>query len=138
MAGDTIQVELRAPETEPIQVDATEVIIPGEDGIFAVRPAHTPLLTTLAPGVLIIFNSQGGEAFYALSGGFAEIKDDHVTILANAFEEGEQIDSDRAKAAQERAETRINKPKDDTDLARAEMALARSLARIEAKERRLF
>ena len=139
MADGMIEVQLCAPESPTLSLTVPEVVCPGADGVFTVRPGHTLLLTTLVPGVVIVHDSAGKEQSYAVGGGFAEVAEgDRVTILADVFEEGPTIDVPRAKAAQQRAEARLRKPAEDTDLSRAELALARSLARIEASERKYF
>ncbi len=129
MADGTIRIELCAPDCAPITLSAAEVLLPGSDGVFAVFPGHTPLLSTLTPGVLQAYDADGGEHFYAVTGGFAEVMRDRVAVLADAFEEGTEIDAERAQSAQERAESHLDKPKESTDVLRAEMALARALAR---------
>ena len=134
MAG-LIPVQFCAPERESLSLDVTEIVIPGADGVFSVLPAHTPLLSTLAPGVVVVFDDAGQEGHYAVSGGFAEVKEDRVVILADTFEQGEKIDIERARAALQRAQERLKKPSDDLDVFRAELALARALARIQAHSR---
>ena len=71
-------------------------------------------------------------------GGFAEILEDKILILADIFEEGVSIDRARAEAAAERAKDRLRKREDDVDTDRAEAALARALARIQAHEKKLL
>jgi F-type H+-transporting ATPase subunit epsilon len=136
VAEQTITLRLCAPERAPRECAAAEVIVPGEDGIFTVLPGHTPLLSTLTAGVVTVYSGdeESAPTFFVVSGGFVDVKDNIVSILADVFEEGQEIDFKRAEAAQERAETRLLRPEDDTDLARAEMALQRSLARLQAQE----
>ena len=136
MAEGTLKVELCAPERAKQSLEVTEVICPGEEGVFTVLPGHTPLLSLLAPGVVQVFDVSGGEQYFAVSGGFAEVRDNTVIILADAYEPGAQIDLERAVEAQERAERRLKKPEENLDLLRAEMALSRSLARIDAHKGR--
>jgi len=129
-----IPLQFCAPERESLSLEVTEMIIPGADGVFSVLPGHTPLLSTLAPGVVVVY-AGGREDHYAVSGGFAEVKEDRVVILADTFEHGEKIDIERARAAERRAQERLKKPSDDLDVFRAELALARALARIQAHSR---
>ncbi len=136
--NEAIRVEICAPESAKITLEAVEAICPGEDGFFSVRKGHTALLTTLVPGVLALRDAKGNEQFFAVSGGFAEVEPDRVLILADAFEEGSCIDSVRAKAAEERAATRLKKPDPETDLKRAELALYRAAARLKAAKRSPF
>ncbi len=135
MADETLQVEFCAPDVDPVQMEVVQVVVPGAGGVFTVLADHTPLLSTLIPGVLITLDAHGVESHYAVSGGFAEVLDNHVTILANALETGDDVDKERAKEALERAEKRLAKPSDDTDVKRAEYALARSFARLQAQSR---
>lgn len=80
MAG-TLQFELVSPERRLASVEATEVRIPGADGDLTAMPDHAPVITTLRPGVLTVV-SGGGEARYAVTGGFAEITPAATSVLA--------------------------------------------------------
>ncbi len=132
MDEQTINVVLCAPEKEKTELEAQEVLCPGEDGIFTVRYGHTPYLTTLIPGVVLVKDTKGEEHYFAASGGFAEVHPEKTLILADSYEAGDNVDEERAKAARERAELRLSKPEPETDLGRAELALYRAVARINA------
>lgn len=133
---DTVfTVELCAPERKKVHLQAAEVQLPGEDGVLTVLPGHTPILTTLLPGVMVVYDPQGEVQYYALSGGFAEVLGDAINILADTFESGTEVDAARARAAQERAEATLKKPADGHALARAEAAIARAMARLRAHDR---
>ena len=138
MADALIQLELCAPERAKSAMTATEIVIPGAGGVFTVLPGHTPLLSTLVPGVIQAIDEQGDTHFFAISGGFAEIADNCVTILAEVFEFGKEVDIVRAEAAQERAEKRLKKSADEVAVGRAERALSRALARIDAHKKRMY
>jgi F-type H+-transporting ATPase subunit epsilon len=97
----------------------------GEIGIYA---DHIPMTMIVAPGVLTITESSGKKKA-SLIAGFMEIQQEKVTILAETAEWPEEIDLDRAKAAQKRAKERISSHKDGIDIARAEAALKRALTR---------
>lgn len=133
--SEAIRVEICAPERAKTELQAAEVICPGEDGIFTVRKGHTPLLTTLVPGVLLVQDESGEERFYAVSGGFAEIENDRVLILADTCEDADEIDTARAQAAEQRASDRLRRSDPETDLMRAELALQRAAARMKAAGR---
>lgn len=82
------------------EVDA--VIVPGEHGEFGVLAMHTKFVTTLRPGVLRYV--KGGQTVrYSVSGGFAEVHQDGVTVLADSMERPEDIDAARAKESRDRA-----------------------------------
>jgi len=134
----TIQVEISAPEREPVQFEAAEVTVPGGEGVFTVLPGHTPLLSTLGMGVLAAWDANGDAKFFAINGGFVEVLDNRVVVLASTAESEEELDEERAKAAFSRAEERLRKPGEDTDIYRAEAALNRAMSRIAAKTHETF
>ena len=109
-------------EVEMVEFNTTE----GEIGIYA---QHVPTTVIVKPGILTITND-GNARNAALHAGFAEILPDRVTILAEIIEWPEEIDLERAEAAYSRARERLDKKSGDTDIARAETALQRSIARI--------
>jgi len=133
--NDVLQLELCAPESDPVRFEATEVVAPGAGGVFAVLPDHTPMLTSLRAGVVVVYATDDQEHHYAVSGGFAEVLDNRVTIFAPTFEKGDDIDTGRAQAARDRAHQHLNQPSEKTDMARAEGALERALARLGAHTR---
>ncbi len=135
MAEEVIQVELCAPECDPDHLEVTEIIMPGAAGVFAVLPDHTPMLTTLVPGVVVAYSTDGQEHHYAVSSGFAEVLDNRVIVLSQTLEKGDEIDVQRAQAARDRAKQRLSHPSEDIDVARAELALQRALARLQAHTR---
>jgi F-type H+-transporting ATPase subunit epsilon len=112
---------------------AAEFIAPGRAGEFGVLPGHDPWFVALGMGPLSITEPKGQAKEFFLNGGYCQIDDESVVILAETCEPALKIDVERAKAARQRAEDRIkNAPKDDSiDVARAEAALTRALARLE-------
>ncbi len=134
---DSITIEICTPGSKPASFSANEAMIPGREGVFTVRPGHTPLLAVLDTGVLITVDKQSAkQTFYAVNGGFAEVSDNHVLVLTQTAEEAEHIDLGRAEAALERAERRLKVTEEqDLDAIRAELALRRAMARIQAGKR---
>ncbi len=130
MAADSLTIELCSPKTAPFKLTTNEVVIPGSEGMMTILPGHTLVLTTLKSGVLTV---QQGEkkTFFAVHGGFAEIANDRISVLADQLEQAENIDKARAEAAKARAEERLAKVGPDTNVQRTEAALARALARLE-------
>ncbi len=111
------------------------LIVPGVAGELGVLPLHAPLLTMIQPGVLRIVKG-ADEVEMAITGGFIEVRENRVTILADAAERAEEIDLERAEAARRRAEETLEKRETEIDLARAEAALQRALLRMKVAERR--
>ena len=99
-------------------------------GEIGVLKGHIPMTVIVKPGVLTITTDQG-EKLAALHAGFAEILQEQVTILAEIIEWPREIDKERAEEAKERAEERLRSKSPETDIARAETALLRAMARIQ-------
>ncbi|HEX5037600.1 MAG TPA: ATP synthase F1 subunit epsilon [bacterium] len=79
-----IQLEIVTPEASVLKEDVDEVVAPGAMGQFDVLPGHTTLLAELEKGAVTYV--KGGQAkAVVISGGFAEVKEDHVTILADGL-----------------------------------------------------
>jgi len=110
-----------------------EIVAPGIEGQLAVLPEHAAFMTMLNPGELIL--KRGAEEHpYAVTGGFFEVLDDRVIVLADAAEHAEEIDVQRAEAARERARLAIERRESSEDLAAAQAALQRALIRLRIAE----
>ena len=110
--------------------DVEMVELTTSEGEMGVLKGHIPLTAILVPGILKI-KEDGQVKKAALHDGFVEIFQDHMTILAESCEWPEEIDVNRAKEAKIRAERRLSSGEDNVNIARAEMALRKSLIRIE-------
>jgi len=116
--------------------DVDIVVLPGSAGEMGILPHHAPLLTTLNYGFIKV-RTKGKEEIFTVAGGVAEIQPDIVTVLADAAENIQEIDLNRAEAARKRAEEMLEKgvpPDTDTYLA-VEAALRRSNLRLDAVRR---
>ena len=100
------------------------------EGEIGVLKGHIPMTVIVKPGVLTITTDQG-EKLAALHAGFAEILQEQETILAELIKRPKEIDKERAQEAKERAEERLRSKSPETDIARAETALMRAMARIQ-------
>ncbi len=116
-------------DVEMVELNTTE----GEIGIYA---DHIPLTTVVAPGILTITESSGEDGIKeaAVLEGFMEIQPDQVTILAQSCEWPDEIDMNRALEAKARAERRIKTADANMNMTRAELALRKSLIRINLAE----
>ena len=135
--AENIRLEVVTPEKAVVSEEAQIVMAPGELGEFGVLAGHTPFMTSLKVGSVRYDDAKGNERFVFVSGGFAEALPDRVTILADSAERRKDIDIDRAKAAQQRAEERLAKEESvDIDFVRARAALLRAIHRIRLAETR--
>ena len=123
------------PERLLLSEEVEEVTAPGREGEFGVLPGHTPFFTLLKVGE-VMYRSGGKENYLAVSGGFAEVLPERVTILAEAAELAHEIDVERAKRAKERAEERLKELAPlDVEYAQALSALERALTRLKVAGR---
>ncbi len=100
------------------------------EGEIGILPGHIPMTVIVKPGILKIYEEEGVKSA-ALHAGFVEILPDKVTVLAEIVEWPSEIDESRALAALERAKERIKEHDGATDMAKAETALLRAIARIQ-------
>lgn len=126
-----ITLNISTAERETYSGGADYVVAPSTEGQVTILPSHAALMTTLMPGELRFRADDGDEQIIVLAGGFMEVLNDHVTILADAAERADEIDVERADAAVERARLRIATHASDTDIERALASLRR--AQIRAK-----
>jgi F-type H+-transporting ATPase subunit epsilon len=129
--ADRLTLEIATPMRLVVSEQVDEIVAPGTEGYFGVLPGHAPFLTTLGIGV-VTYRIGREEHQLALAGGFAEVRNDKVIILADSAERPEEIDRGRAERARERAERRLGGRAEETDVnyVRAQAALARALARL--------
>ena len=135
--ADRLTFEVATPTRLVVTETADEVVVPGSEGYFGVLPGHAPFLTTLGTGE-VAYRSEREERYLAVSGGFAEVRNDKVIVLADTAERPEEIDRARAERARERAERRLSGrgAEEAIDYTRATAALARALIRLQTAARR--
>lgn len=127
-----LYVEIVAPDGRVFQGDAEGVRAPGVEGSFEVLTNHAPMIAAFGVGPLRVKTAAGEEIFYATSGGFLEVIENHVTVLAETAEPASGIDVERARTAEERALERLRASADEDERRAAEAALerARNRARV--------
>lgn len=130
-----LRFEIVTAERVVYSDDVDVVIAPGIEGQLGILPSHAPLLTMLQPGELVV-RKEGEETAMFVSGGFLEVMQNRVTVLADVAERAEEIDIARAEEAKRRAEEQLKERPLEMDLAAAEAALRRSLVRLKIAERR--
>jgi F-type H+-transporting ATPase subunit epsilon len=132
MLPESIQLIVVTPERQLLRESVVEVTLPGLDGQLGVLPGHAPLMTELGIGELAYRTSTSSQPIVlAVISGFAEVLADRVTILAETAERAEEIDLARAEEAKARAEKRLAAGDTNIDWDRANIALQRSIIRIQ-------
>lgn len=130
----TVKVSVVTPDGPVYDGEAEIVSVRGKSGDLGIMPNHIPLVTPLTVNPVRL-KKDGSTQLVAVHGGFIEVRPEQVTILAQAAELPDKIDVNRARAAKERAEQRLNEAKqDEIDFARAELALRRAMTRLEVAE----
>ncbi len=128
-----LNLEVVTPERIMLQEETQSIIVPAAEGLLGLLPNHAPIITGLNPG-LIKFRQGADLHVLAIGGGFMEVSNNKVSILADTAELPDEIDVDRANAAKERAQQRLKEPPAGLDVHRAELAFHRAMARIRAAE----
>jgi len=133
--ADRLTLEIATPTRLVVAEPVDEVVAPGIEGYFGVLPGHAPFLTTLGVGE-VTYRAGRDERHLAVSGGFAEVRNDKVIVLADAAERPDEIDRARAEQARQRAEQRLaGRTQEEIDYARAACALARATIRLQVADR---
>jgi F-type H+-transporting ATPase subunit epsilon len=129
----TLHVEIVTAERELFNGEAELVSAPGIDGRLGILPEHAPLLAVLGAGALRLI-LQGEEDVLFVSGGFLEVSNNTVTVLADAAEHAEEIDEARAEEARRKAQERLADVKSNTERAEMNAQLQRALHRLRVLE----
>lgn len=116
--------------------DIDAVVAPGAAGELTVLPSHAALITSLVPGELRLQKAGADETYMMVTGGFLEVRDDKVVILAENAERAEEIDIALAQEARARAERMLASREAEVDLSRVQAELRRSLIALRVAERR--
>lgn len=132
MAG-TLHLEIVTPDRQVLSEDVEYVGAPGYEGEFGVLPNHIPFLCALQIGNL--YYKLGGKTYFVfVAGGFCDVSNNKVTILAEVAEKAEEIDVERARTAVERAEKRLQQMQEEMNYARARAAMARAMNRMRCRD----
>ncbi len=130
--ADTFEIEIATPERSIVKENAIRAQIPAKDGYIGVRPDHAALVSELGIGTLSYVTPQEGKYVVAVHGGFVEVLENHVRVLADTAEPGVEIDVQRAQRALERSSHELVNPSEGCDPASALAAVMRAEARIQA------
>ena len=126
------EVKIITPDRNFYEGKASMIEFTTTEGDIGVYKHHIPLTTVLSPGIVTITEAEEKKRA-AVHSGFAEILGDRVTLLAEIAEWPDEIDKERARAAEERAKERLSHKIEDVDVVRAEMSLRKALVRLHLK-----
>jgi F-type H+-transporting ATPase subunit epsilon len=125
----TLELEIVTPEGLLFREPVDEIVAPGEEGYFGVRPGHTPLLASLGMGEL---KYRKGSTWHRLTcfSGWAEVLPDKVSILADIGERADEIDVGRAEEAMKRAADRMKQVRGEAGFEDARQSYVRAVTRL--------
>jgi F-type H+-transporting ATPase subunit epsilon len=136
--ADKIRLRIVTPSRLVLDEEVDEVTAPGELGEFGVLPNHIAFLSTLVPGELT-YKQDGSKSTLVVSGGYAEVLDNVMTVLAPAAEFAWEIDLARAERAKQRAEQQLatlDREGKDWEVAAAAAQLAQIRIQVASREAR--
>ena len=129
--ADQLQLEVVTPERRVLSESVNSVTVPGRGGEMQVLPGHAALISELQTGVLA-YNQSGTNFQLHVSGGFVEVNDDRVSVLAEIAERPQEIDAARARLAREHTEKQLSSwSGSEEDLEKAQAKLERSIVRLQ-------
>ena len=123
-------LKILSPSRALATVKASALTVPGSCGCMTILPDHASMVAELESGEVIVTTSEGLVDRYFISGGYVEVEENRVSLLADVVEKLREIDSVRALAAKKRAIDRLSQMEPDSDLVRAQRALKRADQRI--------
>ncbi|MFZ5827441.1 MAG: F0F1 ATP synthase subunit epsilon [Bacillota bacterium] len=130
--ADNMSLSIITPERTVLKDGATEaVVVPVVDGSMGILHNHAPMVANLRVGILR-YKENGAFKRIALGGGFLELSNNKITVLADTAEVADSIDVVRAQEARKRAEARLRDRAANVDRVRAETALRRAVNRLRA------
>jgi F-type H+-transporting ATPase subunit epsilon len=127
--AELFSFEIITPMRSVYSGDVVHVKAPGITGYFGILSQHLPYLTVLKIGTIEV-DLENGKKIFATSGGYAEVYENKMTVLAETAEEASEIDIERAEKARDRALSRLQSRAPEIDSVRARLALMRALNRL--------
>ena len=126
-----LQLEVVTPERRVLSEAVNSVTVPGRGGEMGILPGHAPLISELQAGVLS-YTEDGSTFKLHVSGGFVEVNDDRVAVLAEVAERPEEIDAARARLSRDHTEKRLSSwSGTEEDFEKARAKLERSIVRLQ-------
>jgi len=132
----SLTLRVLAPDQSVFDDTADEIILPSTTGLLGVLPGHISMVTAIDFGVLRVFKNGSWDSI-ALTGGFAEVESDEVTVLVNKAEMGKNIDSVKAEAELEQAKNQLGQAentKTSSDKIKAQETLSKAKAWFQASK----
>src|SRR6516162_4684223 len=133
--ASSLKLEIVTPEGIVYSEDVEMVTLPGVVGQMGIYPQHTPLMTQMVPGELVV-RKDGRDLFIATGEGLIEVTANRVAVLTDLAVSADRIDEAKVEEARQRAEARLREKLSAEEVATVNASLARSLAQLRVKRRR--
>lgn len=131
--ADTFQLQVATPERLFVDEQVSEAEIPGKEGYMGILAGHAPLLSALKPGLLTYSGgSAGGKKVVVIDGGFVEVFDNHVRVLADHAEAAEDVNTEQARRQLDEANRKLQEAKDTAESEAALRSMEEAQARLDA------
>jgi F-type H+-transporting ATPase subunit epsilon len=129
--ADTFQLEVATPERLLVNEQVTEAEIPGKNGYMGILAGHAPLLSALSPG-LLTYGTGGSKQVLVVDGGFVEVFENHVRVLADHAELANEVRADDARRQLDDANKALREAQDEQSSNAALNQLKQAQARLDA------
>src|SRR5438309_2352125 len=129
--ADTFRLQVATPERLLVDEQVTEAEIPGKNGYMGILAGHAPLLSALAPG-LLTYGSGGNKQVLVVDGGFVEVFDNSVRVLADSAERANEVHADAARRQLDEANRALREAQDEQSSNAALTQMQQAQARLDA------
>jgi F-type H+-transporting ATPase subunit epsilon len=130
--ANTFYAQVLTPDGSLYEGEVNAVWVPGSQGNFTMLYNHAPIVSTLGVGAVVITKADNSEIVYAVSGGFVEMNDNKMTLLAEKAEKASEIDKEEAIKMLEEAQQQLagTGKSDDRSKAEKDLAIARNRLKV--------
>ncbi len=129
--ADTFQLQVATPERLFVDEQVTEAQVPGKNGYMGILVGHAPLLSALKPGVLTYSGGSGGQHALVIDGGFVEVFDNHVRVLADHAEAAQDVDANKARQQLDEATRKLHDARDTAESQAGLRSMEQAQARLD-------
>ena len=129
--ADTFQLQVATPERLLVDEQVTEAEIPGKNGYMGILAGHAPLLSALAPG-LLTYGTGGSKQVLVIDGGFVEVFENHIRVLADHAERANEVQAQAARRQLDEANKALREAQDEQSSKAALNQLQQAQARLDA------
>jgi len=136
MADKSFKLEIVTPTKVVFNGDVVSFSAPGVMGGFQILHNHAPMLVEIGVGIVKLQRPDGSASFYATSGGFVDVLNNRVIVLAETVERSDEIDKVRAESARERAKQKLVSRLTEVDSLEIKSSLDRALNRIKVADKK--